>query len=246
MNILPALDLKNGQCVRLKQGDFKSAKIYTSDPLTQAEKFMKAGANWIHIVDLDGAKSGTMQQFDLIEQVATKTALKIQVGGGIRDTTTIKKLLNAGAERVVIGSLAVEKKQLVQKWLGTFGPERLVLAFDVMWKNEQPEILTRGWQSSSRQILWDVFDSYAKSGLRHVLCTDISRDGMLSGPNIHLYRRIKQHAPMLDVIASGGVSSITDLIALAEGAVRSVVVGKAIYEGRIDLERAIKQVQNAC
>ncbi len=245
MDILPAIDLRNGQCVRLEKGDFSTAKIYSADPLEQARKFTEAGAKWMHIVDLDGAETGKMKQFELIAQIAQKTAIKIQVGGGIRDAETIRKLLDAGVKRVVIGSLAVKNKILVQGWLRQFGPKQIVLAFDIKYVDEQPEVLTNGWRSESKQLLWDVLDAYEKTRLIRILCTDISRDGMLAGANSALYQAIHKHAPKLGIIASGGVDSLDGLMTLAKGPVEAVVVGKALYEGKVDLAKALQQVKNA-
>ncbi|MDR3424242.1 MAG: 1-(5-phosphoribosyl)-5-[(5-phosphoribosylamino)methylideneamino]imidazole-4-carboxamide isomerase [Alphaproteobacteria bacterium] len=245
MEIFPAIDLKNGQCVRLTQGDFNTAKIYESDPLLQARKFAEAGATWLHMVDLDGARLGQMRQFDLIANLAKQTPLKIQVGGGIRDAETIEKLLESGVQRVVVGSLAVKDRQLVQTWLRQFGAEHVTLAFDIKYVDDQPEILTHGWQSGSQQLLWDILDAYEGSGLRNILCTDVSRDGMLAGVNNELYLSIQEHAPKLGVLASGGVSNIDDLLGLAKIGAAGVIVGKALYEGRVDLADAIQKVKHA-
>jgi phosphoribosylformimino-5-aminoimidazole carboxamide ribotide isomerase len=246
MDIFPAIDLKNGQCVRLTQGDFDTAKIYEADPVLQAQKFAAAGAAWLHMVDLDGAKAGEMRQFDVIAALAKQTPLKIQVGGGIRDAAIIQKLLDAGIKRVVIGSLAVKEPKLVQSWLKQFGPDKIVLAFDVKLNaNNDPEILTHGWQAGSNQSLWDVLKEYSECGLETILCTDVSRDGMLAGANNQLYQTIQQRWPKLNILASGGVSNLSDLIALSGLGLTGAIVGKAIYENRIDLADAIKQVQNA-
>lgn len=246
MDIFPAIDLKNGACVRLTQGDFATATIYQFNPVAQAQSFAGAGADWLHMVDLDGARIGEMQQFDLIAEVARQVPLKIQAGGGVRDAATIEKLLGAGVERVVIGSLAVKDLPLVKEWLRRFGPERLVLAFDIRDVSGEPEILTHGWQSSSSQSLWDILQDYTDSGLKTILCTDVSRDGMLEGTNHALYKTLRQRYPALDVLASGGISGLDDLTRLAACGVAGVIVGKAIYERRVDLAAAIRQVKNAC
>lgn len=245
MIIYPAIDLKNGQCVRLKQGDFDQATIYESDPVRQAEKFAAAGAEWLHVVDLDGAKAGEMLQFDLIARVAKSTRLKIQVGGGLRSEKTVKKLLDAGIARVVIGSLAVKNRNTVQAWLREFGGDKIILAFDIRYHDGEPEILTHGWQSGSQQLLWDTLEAYDGSGLKSVLCTDVSRDGMLEGTNNALYAAMRERWPGIDVLASGGVSNLQDLLDLARLGASGAIVGKAIYEGRVDLADAIKQVRNA-
>jgi phosphoribosylformimino-5-aminoimidazole carboxamide ribotide isomerase len=242
MIIYPAIDLKNGQCVRLTQGDFDTATIYESDPVRQAEKFAVAGAAWLHMVDLDGAKLGEMQQFDLIARVVAQSKMNVQVGGGIRGEKTIEKLLKAGVKRVVIGSLAVKNRALVKEWLRQFGAEHFVLAFDIRYHDGEPEILTHGWQSGSQQVLWDVLDAYDGCGLQNILCTDVSRDGMLAGANNDLYQAIKERTPQLTIIASGGVGSMDDILALHKMGLPGVVVGKAIYEGKLDLATAIQQV----
>lgn len=244
MQIFPAIDLRHGNCVRLTQGDFSQATIYDNDPVKMAQKFVAAGAQWLHMVDLDGAKAGLMQQFDLIASVAQAVPLKVQVGGGIRDEETIQKLLEAGIKRVVIGSLAVKDAPLVQSWLKKFGPDKIVLAFDVKINaDNEPEILTHAWQSGSQQSLWSILESYKESGLRTVLCTDVGRDGMLSGPNIILYRAIQQHQPQLEILASGGVGELGDLMDLARLGVAGAITGKAIYEGKINLADAIRDIQ---
>ncbi len=244
MKLYPAIDLKNGTCVRLSQGDFDTAKVYEKDPLVQARKFMQAGATRLHVVDLDGARRGEMHQFSIIERLAKETPLKIQAGGGIRNAETIRKMLAAGVDRVVVGSLAVKNRKTVQEWLKEFGPKRIVLAFDIKFVDDQPEVLISGWQSESRQLLWDVLDAYEESGLTHILCTDVSKDGMLSGPNTDLYKAILEKVPTINILASGGVSSLEDLKALAQVPVDGAIIGKALYEGRIDLATALKEVQN--
>lgn len=241
MDIFPAIDLKNGKCVRLTQGDFATATIYESDPVKQAQKFADAGAKWLHMVDLDGAKFGTMKQFDKIAAVVESSRLKVQVGGGIREEDLIQKLFDVGVHRVVIGSLAVKNPLQVQGWLKKWGPSKIVLAFDVrLDADNQPEILIHGWKSSSKQLLWDVLERYADSGLQTILCTDVGRDGMLAGTNNDLYKDIQTRFPQLDILASGGVSNLADLLELAELKLSGAVTGKALYEGKLDLAEAIK------
>ena len=245
MIIFPAIDLKGGQCVRLTQGDFDTATIYESDPLRQAQTFAEAGAEWLHMVDLDGAKVGEMQQFDVIAAVAKESPLKIQAGGGIRSEKTIERLLKAGVRRIVIGSLAVKNRELVKSWLHQFGAEKIVIAFDIRLTDGEPEILTHGWQSGSQQLLWDVLEFYDGSGLTHILCTDVSRDGMLTGTNNTLYQLIQDRWPKLQLLASGGVSNLADVVELKKLGVAGAIVGKAIYEGKLDLAEALRQVKHA-
>lgn len=241
MLIFPAIDLQEGRCVRLVQGDFNQSKTYHTDPVQVAQGFAAAGASWIHIVDLDGARDGEMKQLAAIRRVAESTTLSIQSGGGIRSETAIQDMLDAGVSRVVIGSLAIEKRQEVRAWLKQFGPERIVLAFDVRDNGGEPEVVTQGWQSGTQQTLWDVLDAYEGSGLRTILCTDVGRDGMLQGPNETLYRMIIDKAPDIELLASGGVGSLDDILSLAKTGVAGAIVGKAIYEGKLDLAEAIKR-----
>jgi phosphoribosylformimino-5-aminoimidazole carboxamide ribotide isomerase len=246
MQLFPAIDLKDGQCVRLTQGDFGTAKVYNADPLKQARQFKEAGAQWLHVVDLDGAKAGEMAQFDIIARLAAESDLDIQAGGGIRHEKTIEKLLNAGVKRVIIGSLAVKNRRLVEGWLKRFGADHIVLAFDIRLTDGQPEVLTHGWQSASHQLLWDVLDAYlAECGLKTILSTDVARDGTLAGTNLNLYRILRSRWPVLDILASGGISGAEDLTQLMQLGVAGAIVGKAIYEGRIDLAEAIKQAAHA-
>lgn len=245
MEIFPAIDLQNGNCVRLTQGDFAAAKIYDSNPLRMAEKFAAAGAQWLHLVDLDGAKAGEMKQFDIISGIIKNARLKIQVGGGIRSEKTVEKLLEVGVSRVVIGSLAVKNRKLVQKWLKQFGGDRITLAFDVRLNNDEYEIVTHGWQSGSQQLLWDALDSYEGSGLKNLLCTDVQRDGMLAGTNHELYRAIRQRYPAINILASGGVDGMDDLVALSKIGVYGAIVGKAIYEGRVDLAATLRALSTS-
>jgi phosphoribosylformimino-5-aminoimidazole carboxamide ribotide isomerase len=246
MELFPAIDLQNGKCVRLTQGDFNAATLYADDPVLQAQEFAYAGARWLHVVDLDGARDGQSRQLDLIAGIAEKVPLKLQVGGGIRERSNIEQLLGADVERVVIGSLAVKNPPLVKEWLRHFGSERIVLACDVRINDKNiPEVLTHGWQSDSHLSLWDFLESYADSGLKTILCTDVGRDGMLFGPNAALYGEIKKRWPSLEILASGGVSDLDDLLNLAKLSLAGAVVGKAIYEGRIDVANAIERLKHA-
>ena len=245
MIIYPAIDLSAGECVRLYQGDFASKTVYSRDPLERAREFQRAGAEWLHVVDLDGARDGAASQTETILRLARVTNLKLQVGGGIRQATQVETLLNAGVDRVVVGSRAVDAPSEVREWLSAFGPDALVLAFDVRMKRGVPFPATHGWQTESATSLWallaeyESYQSYEGSGLRYVLCTDIERDGTLGGPNTRLYREIRQRFPGLDVLASGGVSALSDLRTLKLMGLAGTIVGKALYEKRIDLSEAI-------
>lgn len=244
MQIFPAIDLQNGQCVRLARGDFDAATLYEKDPLKQLDRFTEAGAEWVHIVDLDGAKSGAMQQLDVIERLVKHSSIKVQCGGGIRDQDVIERLLEIGVQRVVIGSLAVKQPQVVEHWLRQYGGDAITLAFDVsIGLQKIPEIVTHGWREESGESLWSMLHFYRQSGLKYIMCTDIGRDGMLQGPNLDLYRMIGVYSADLHVMASGGVSGHGDLQALHELGMYGVIVGKALYENRVDLRDALNEMR---
>ncbi|HEX4078488.1 MAG TPA: 1-(5-phosphoribosyl)-5-[(5-phosphoribosylamino)methylideneamino]imidazole-4-carboxamide isomerase [Rhizomicrobium sp.] len=246
MEIIPAIDLKNGRCVRLVQGDFAKAAVYGADPVTQARRFADAEAKWLHVVDLDGARDGSSRQFHLIADVARQVPSKLQAGGGVHDASTIERLLDCGVARVVIGTVAAENPPLAMAWLKDYGSARIVLAFDVRLDGEgEPQVLTRGWQRESKIPLWELLKAYENSCLRTILCTDVARDGMMGGPNYALYFRLKTRWPHLDVLASGGVRDMTDILELREQGAVGVIVGKALYEDRIDLAAAVRQVRCA-
>jgi phosphoribosylformimino-5-aminoimidazole carboxamide ribotide isomerase len=240
MILYPAIDLRQGKCVRLNQGRFDQATTYADDPLVVASAFAAAGAGWLHVVDLDGAKDGNAAQTDLIKRIAASSGLKVQTGGGIRSEVQIDAYLSGGIARVVIGSLALTNPGLVANWLDRFGRERIVLALDVKpAEGGSWHVATHGWQKDSGKSLFDVIDEYGAEYMRHVLCTDVSRDGLLGGPNLGLYKELKQRHPKLQVQASGGVGSLGDLRALRDAAVDGAVVGKALYEKRVKLEEAL-------
>jgi len=240
MELFPAIDLQNGKCVRLTQGNFDEAKAYETDSLRQAQKFAAAGAQWIHVVDLDGARRGDIQQLNVIAALARQKALKVQVGGGLRDEENIERLLLAGVTRVVIGSMAVQNPLQVREILNRFGAKRIVLAFDVrMNEKGEPIVQTHGWQKSSEVLLWDMLSLYAEGKVQNVLCTDVNRDGMLEGVNLGLYKTLREKWPNYNILASGGIKDQNDLMNLAGLGVSGAVIGKAIYEGHIDLAKAI-------
>lgn len=233
MIIIPAIDLINGQCVRLHQGDFKQKEVFNDDPLAVAKEFAKSGAEYLHVVDLDGAKNQAMQQLSVIESLVSNTALKVQVGGGIRTKQQIRDLLNIGVNRVVIGSKAVTAVAEVQQWLTEFGAEKIVLAIDVNLVSGRPLVKIHGWQKQMQLDLYEILTQY--SALKHLLCTDIAKDGLLSGPNVQLYAEILQRYPALQLQASGGVSSEQDVMQLQQAQVPAVIIGKALYTGKINL-----------
>jgi phosphoribosylformimino-5-aminoimidazole carboxamide ribotide isomerase len=246
MEIYPAIDLQKGQGVRLSKGDFASTVVYAPDPVAQAQKFEKDGAVWLHVVDLDGAEAGEVRQTELIAKMTRETSLKIQAGGGIRQEEDVRKLLDAGVARVVVGSLAVEKPHRILGWFAKFGADRFVLALDVrLYEDGEAEVLTKGWKQASGLKLEQAADPFLNAGLQTVLCTDVSRDGLLQGPNLALYGKLRRLWPDLSLLASGGVSNLSDLTALAACGASGAIVGKAIYENRVDLASALAEVRNA-
>lgn len=235
MNIIPSIDLYDGQVVRLRQGSFAHKTGYALDIPQLLREFERSDLARVHIVDLSGAEKGLMQQEKLIRQLCANTTLKIQVGGGIREREQIERLLAAGADRVVIGSLAVDHSERVKEWIMRFGAERIVLAFDVVVQAGVPRVMTQGWQKQSLFCLASLLAGYSDVPLSTVLCTDIQRDGLLAGPNITLYEQLMGNFPTITWLASGGVSSLSDLRELNSIGMQQVIVGKALYEGRLTL-----------
>ncbi|MFI5338035.1 MAG: 1-(5-phosphoribosyl)-5-[(5-phosphoribosylamino)methylideneamino]imidazole-4-carboxamide isomerase [Opitutales bacterium] len=238
--IYPAIDLRGGRVVRLTEGRFDQETSYSDDPLAVARGFAAAGAQWLHVVDLDGTKDPTQRQIPLVEKLARESGLRVQTGGGIRDEAQVAALLAAGARRVVIGSLAVRSPDLVVRWLDQFGNNCLVLALDVALDAQGvPRPAVSGWQETSNTTLDDLLRFYQPHGLRHVLCTDISRDGKLTGPNAKLYEGVIRQFPDLQLQASGGVSSLDDLRTLRAAGAAGAIVGRALYENRFTLAEAL-------
>lgn len=240
MIIYPAIDLRGGRVVRLTEGRFDQEKSYSDDPLSVAKGFAAAGAQWLHVVDLDGTKDPSMRQTALVEKLAHESGLRVQTGGGIRDEAQVAALLAAGATRVIIGSLAVNSPDTVVRWIDQFGNNCIVLALDVVIDAQGvPRLAVSGWQETSNTTLDDLLRFYLPHGLRHVLCTDISRDGKLTGPNASLYESVVRQFPGLQLQASGGVSSLDDLRALRPLGVAGAIVGRALYENKFTLAEAL-------
>ena len=238
--IFPAMDLMDGGCVRLLKGDFDARTNYDADPIEVARGYAAAGAEWMHIVDLDGAKNGKAEQSDLILEIANSANIKVQTGGGIRDLEHVQKLLNGGVDRVVIGSLAVTNPQMVKHWIRELGPEAICVALDVNQGNDgEYRPATKGWTEASEKTLWEVIDGYLGTGLRTILVTDIGRDGMQKGGNVALYKRIQKDFPTLDLITSGGVGTLAHVKKLKAIKPYGVIIGKALYEGSFTLDDAI-------
>lgn len=232
IEIIPAIDIIDGKCVRLTQGDYNQKKVYNEDPVEVAMMFEDAGIKRLHTVDLDGARSSHVVNTRVIERIATHTNLTIDFGGGIKSDEDLRKAFDAGAQMVTIGSVAVKEPELFASWVETYGGEKIILGADV--KNGYISI--SGWLEEGEQKLMDFICHHTKNGIHNVLCTDISRDGMLQGPAIELYKDIMAHYPNLHLIASGGVSCINDIERLNDAGIPAVVFGKAIYEGRINLK----------
>jgi phosphoribosylformimino-5-aminoimidazole carboxamide ribotide isomerase len=237
MHLIPAIDLRAGNCVRLLHGDFAAETRYPFDPRDLLLKYRDRGVEWLHIVDLDGARDGSLGNRAIIGELAALAAVKLQVGGGLRNALAIAEMLDAGIGRAVIGSAAVTEVEQVQSWLKLFGPEHLTLAFDVCIDyTGVPRVMTHGWQRQSEHSLWRALDHYAAADLKHVLCTDVSRDGALTGPNIGLYQEAVRRYPKIEWQASGGIRNVEDLHALTRTGVSAAVSGKALLEGLIPLE----------
>ena len=237
MIIIPSIDIKNGACVRLIQGDFTQVSSYSSMPCDIAAKFCNWNVPALHVVDLDGAKSGNISQIECIQSIRSSFQRCIQVGGGIRHTEDIDILLKLGVDRIVIGSNAVLDQKTTKKWLEKYGPDVIVLALDFRIKEGQPYLAVQGWQQDTQKNVWSVLDSYPT--ISYVLCTDISKDGMQTGPNFEFYREIKQRYPALKIQASGGITSIQDISELKKLQLYGAVIGKALYENKLDLQEAI-------
>ncbi|MBS0374852.1 MAG: 1-(5-phosphoribosyl)-5-[(5-phosphoribosylamino)methylideneamino] imidazole-4-carboxamide isomerase [Proteobacteria bacterium] len=237
MELIPAIDLLGGRCVRLVHGDFAAETVYDVEPAALYDRYAALGARWLHVVDLDGARDGTQAHLPVIAALAARGPLRLQVGGGLRDRAALERTLAAGAARVVVGSLAVTDPDLVCGLLRRFGGEAVVLALDVRLEADgTPRIATHGWQAQSQLALWDAVARFRGSGLQHVLCTDVGRDGALGGPNCALYVDAVRHYPGIEWQASGGVRDAGDLWALANGGVAAAVSGRALLEGRLGAE----------
>lgn len=232
MQIIPAIDLIDGQCVRLTEGDYAQKKIYNEDPLEVAKAFEGIGLMRLHLVDLDGAKAGEVVNWKILEKIANQTQLKIDFGGGIKKETTLKTVFDTGASYATIGSLAVNNRLVFEEWIERFGADAFMLGADVF----EEKIAIGGWIEKTDIDVYEFIQSYMSKGITQVFCTDIQKDGKLAGPSINLYKNIIEQFPKLQLIASGGVSSLEDLKELSSIGCSGAIVGKAIYENRITLK----------
>ena len=235
MLIIPAIDIIDGKCVRLTQGDYAQKTVYHNDPLDIAKQFEAAGLKRLHLVDLDGAKQGEVVNWKVLENIAKNTSLVIDFGGGIKKEADLQIVFDAGAALATIGSLAVKNEQLFTEWLGKYGADRFLLGADVKGEN----IAVGGWLETTALNIFDFIEQYVRKGVENIFCTDISKDGNLAGPSIDLYQQIIARFPQLHFIASGGVSSFADLVSLKEMGCSGAIVGKAIYENKISIQELI-------
>lgn len=234
MRIIPAIDLKDGKCVRLLKGDFEQTTEYSNDPAAVGRTFSALAVEDLHIVDLDGARSGTQMNASLVADIARETGLTVQLGGGIRRRDDVARWLEGGVSRCVVGSIAINDSDEVIGWIDEFGADSIVLALDVRIDADGvPRLTTHGWTADSERSLWDLLDVYDAAGAVHVLCTDVSRDGAMTGPNFALYGDILQRYHALQLQASGGVRNIDDLELLRELGVPAAISGRALLDGEI-------------
>lgn len=232
MMILPAIDLIGGRCVRLSQGDYEQKKQYDASPLEMVEAYVRHGLRRIHVVDLDGAKASRPANLDTLRQIAAVEGAEIEWGGGIKSADALNQVFDAGARYAVVGSVAARQPELFEEWLHEFGAERMVLGADV----KGGRVSVNGWREEVDLTIDQLIDRFLPLGLNQVICTEISRDGMLQGPATELYVRLQKKYPTIDITVSGGISSRADIEQLRQLGLRKVIVGKAIYEGRIKLE----------
>lgn len=231
MRVIPAIDIIGGKCVRLSQGEYGSKKVYNENPLEVAKMFEDHGVKYLHLVDLDGAKAKHVVNLHVLQQIASKTSLTIDFGGGIKSDEDIKSVFENGANQVTVGSLAVSEPLKFEEWLKTYGNDKIILGAD----SKDGMVAISGWQTVSSQSLSSFIENYAGKGVKYVICTDISKDGMLQGTSINLYKQLRAEFPELKFVASGGVTHISELAVLDEIGMDAAIIGKAIYEGNISL-----------
>lgn len=232
MIIVPAIDIIEGKCVRLSKGDYSTKKIYNQNPLEEAKAFEGAGLTYLHLVDLDGAKAGKVINWKVLDKIANNTNLKIDFSGGIKTKETVEMAFSLGANQLTIGSLALKNKEEFTYWLSHYGADKFILGADV----SDEKIAVHGWLETSALSIFDFVEDYVQAGIIKVMCTDIAKDGMLAGPSIVLYEKMIQQFPTIELIASGGVSSVKDLEELKLIGCKAAIIGKALYEGKILLK----------
>jgi phosphoribosylformimino-5-aminoimidazole carboxamide ribotide isomerase len=232
ITIIPAIDIIDGKCVRLQQGDYNLKKVYEEDPLQAAKKFEDQGVKRLHIVDLDGAKASHVVNYNTLERITSQTSLIVDFGGGIKSDCDLKIVFDCGAEMAVIGSVAVTERDLFQDWLFAYGPDKMILGADI----KGGRIAVSGWTNVTDITLIDFLQYYKCMGIKQVLCTDISKDGMMQGSAVSLYTQMVKDFPAMQIIASGGISSVEEIHLLNDAGISGAIIGKSLYEGRIKLE----------
>ena len=244
MRIIPAIDIIDGKCVRLTKGDYSTKKIYNENPLEVAKEFEAAGIEYLHVVDLDGAKASQIINYKVLEQIAGKTNLKIDFGGGLKSNKDLEIAFNSGAHQITGGSIAVKNSDIFESWIETYGANKIILGADFYPDSSGGKIATNGWQEESTLELIPFIKGYQDKGIQYVICTDISKDGMLQGPSFNMYKEILSETKDIKLIASGGISTFDELPRLAENGCEGVIIGKAIYEHKISLKQLEQYILN--
>lgn len=244
MRIIPAIDIIDGKCVRLTKGDYNTKKIYNENPIEVAKEFEDSGIEYLHVVDLDGAKASEIINYNVLEQIVTKTNLKIDFGGGLKSDKDVEIAFNSGANQITGGSIAVKNPTIFESWISKYGAEKIILGADFYPDTSGGKIATNGWQEESSLELISFITDYQKKGIQYVICTDISKDGMLQGPSFEVYSAILSSVNSLQLIASGGISTYEEIPRLAENGCEGVIIGKAIYENKISLKQLEQFILN--
>ena len=244
MRIIPAIDIIDGKCVRLTKGDYNTKKIYNENPLEVAKEFEAAGIEFLHVVDLDGAKASQIINYKVLEQIASKTSLKIDFGGGLKSNKDLEIAFNSGANQITGGSIAVKNSDIFESWIAKYGAQKIILGADFYPDSAGGKIATNGWQEESTLELIPFIKRYQDKGIQYVICTDISKDGMLQGPSFDVYKEILTEVKNVKLIASGGISTFDELPRLAENGCEGVIIGKAIYEKKISLKQLEQYILN--
>ena len=244
MRIIPAIDIIDGKCVRLTKGDYSTKKIYNENPLEVAKEFEASGIEFLHVVDLDGAKASQIMNYKVLEQIASNTNLKIDFGGGLKSNKDLEIVFNSGANQITGGSIAVKNSDIFESWIEKYGAQKIILGADFYPDNAGGKIATNGWQEESTLELIPYIKGYQNKGIQYVICTDISKDGMLQGPSFNVYKEILTEFKNVKLIASGGISTFDELPRLAENGCEGVIIGKAIYEEKISLKQLEQYILN--
>jgi phosphoribosylformimino-5-aminoimidazole carboxamide ribotide isomerase len=244
LRIIPAIDIIDGKCVRLTKGDYNTKKIYNENPLEVAKEFEAAGIEFLHVVDLDGAKASQIINYKVLEQIASKTSLKIDFGGGLKSNKDLEIAFSSGANQITGGSIAVKNSDIFESWIEKYGAQKIILGADFYPDSAGGKIATNGWQEESTLELIPFIKRYQDKGIQYVICTDISKDGMLQGPSFDVYKEILTEVKNVKLIASGGISTFDELPRLAENGCEGVIIGKAIYEKKISLKQLEHYILN--